>query len=57
MYTQYDEWEQKVDAQMVDTCGMGIDDLPDYDYRAAYNANKTPVQCAKKAIANAKECY
>lgn len=54
-YHSFDNWKILVNVQLVKLCGMHADDLPDYDYRNAYNRNMSPAETAKKALRNAKK--
>ena len=57
----YDEyyplWENLVNDELYKLCGMGIDFLPDWNSRDAFNDGMTPKQAAKQWLAYAKECF
>jgi len=53
----FDEWMKRVTAIMVHRTGMTPDDMPDYSYRDAYEANDPPASAATDAIKNAKDSY
>jgi len=48
-------WMAKVNAHMVKYCTMGADDLPDWNYRDAYDDGMSPSQAARSAIRAAKD--
>lgn len=50
MAKQFDEWKKRVDVAIIAICGLGADDLPDYDYYNAFEAGKDPAAVAKAAI-------
>jgi hypothetical protein len=47
---RYIQWENRVNAALVKMCGLGIDDLPDMDYRSSFNAGETPRECAELVL-------
>ncbi len=51
----YEQWKQMVDKFIIAKCGMHADDLDDWCYSSDYQAGKTPLQTANRAIRNAKE--
>lgn len=51
---EFKKWMQKVDNNLLDMVGILSADLPDYDYRAAFNAGDTPNDVAKQVIEHAK---
>lgn len=53
----FEQWEKLVDAELVKLCGMGIDFLPDWNSKDAFDAGMTPKTAANKWLAYAKECY
>ena len=53
--TPFDQWMAKVSRIMYRRCGMGPDDLPDWCYRASYDAGETANDAATQAIAYAKD--
>lgn len=48
------EWLAKVDKHVVDRLGICLDDLPDWNYRDAYDEGMTPARAASRTINNAK---
>jgi len=52
---KFNDWWVKVDIALVNMCGMGVEDLPDYCYRDAFNAGQTPREVARDVIAAAKD--
>ena len=51
----FEKWMILVEQAMLDKCGMGPDDLPDWAYRDAYDGGLTPNQAANQAINAAHE--
>lgn len=51
----FEEWKRRVDACIYHAIGLGADDLPDFGYRDAYDANRTPSATAKSAIRAARD--
>lgn len=51
----YDAWKKRVNDHVLTAVGMECDDLPDYDYRRAFDAGESPKTTAKRAIRAAKE--
>lgn len=51
----FESWMVDVNRVLGKLCGMQADDLPDYDYRVAYEMCKGPVWVAKDVIRNAKQ--
>jgi hypothetical protein len=51
----FDDWMVQVTRVMVKSCGMGPDDLPDYNYRDCYDAGYSAFECAQEAIDAAKD--
>jgi hypothetical protein len=41
----YDDWIKEVEQIMLKIWGMGIDDMPDFDYMAYYYDDLTPQEC------------
>lgn len=48
-------WKRHVAGEIMLLCGMHPDDLNDWSYLDDYESGKTPKQCAKRAIKNAKD--
>lgn len=46
----FESWLKKVDAALLQLCGMTHEDIPDWDYYNAFEDDMTPVRAAKKAI-------
>lgn len=48
----FDAWLKELDSHVVKaTDGMGIDELPDWDFRAAHDARTAPADAAKEMLA------
>ena len=52
--TTYAEWFARVNTLLIKDCGWGINDLPDYCYKEAYDAGDTPSECMRDVIKNAE---
>ena len=50
----FDEWQRIVELYLVEKCGMGIEDLPDYDYWEAWDNGENPKNVAEQVIENAR---
>jgi hypothetical protein len=48
------EWLIRVDRIVQDQTGLGAEDLPDWNYREAYEQGVPPLTAAKRAIRAAK---
>ena len=48
-------WMAKVDALMARSCGMSSMDLPDWNYRDAYDDGASPSSAARQAIRAARD--
>ncbi len=46
----FENWMHKVETAMIEMCGMGPDDLPDYCYHDAWEDDTPPRVCARAAI-------
>jgi hypothetical protein len=51
------EWLQKVDALLNGKLGMGMNDLPDYEYMIAYNCGESPKEAVRDAVEYFREAY
>jgi len=51
----FEQWFARVAREMNLLCGMGPDDLPDYDYWSAFEDGENPCDCAEMAVAAAKD--
>lgn len=51
----YEQWKGAVNAAVIRRVGLSADDLPDWNYRDAYESGMTPLRAAAKVIKNAKE--
>lgn len=49
-YRTFEEWKAAVNRSVMAICGLGADDLPDYDYYMAWKANFSPEKVAKAAL-------
>lgn len=50
MASNFTEWLRKVDAAVTATCGIGIDDLPDYAYSDYHEDGMTPKETARLVL-------
>lgn len=48
------QWKNKVDAIVMAKVGLGVDDLPDWDFATAYDAGVSPRVAANRCIAACK---
>lgn len=51
----FHEWKGAVNACIVRRLGLHADDLPDWDYRRAYDDKKSPTETANAVIRAAKK--
>lgn len=49
----FDTWLEKVDAFLLDTFDVGMDDLPDVDYVSLWEEGASPKSAARFAIREA----
>lgn len=49
-YANFRRWEAEVDKLMLNTHGVGIDDIPDMDWNGWYLAEWTPKEAVEVAI-------
>lgn len=49
----YDEWYEKIDSFIGEWIGLGVDDLPDMNYRDMYDQGDSPRDAALAAMENA----
>ncbi len=49
------EWMACVNSAVIDYCGMGTDDLPDWCYRDAYDDDSSPRAVAREAVRAARD--
>ncbi len=54
MRLTFEAWILRVEQLLVARCGLGVDDLPDCDYKICYTAGVTPSSMAAKALDNAR---
>ena len=47
---RFEAWMAEVDRQMERICGMCSADIADFCYHAAFDASKTPLATAKRAL-------
>ena len=47
------QWKNRVNAQVAKTCGLGCDDLPDWDYWSAYDSGMIPSEAAREVLEEA----
>lgn len=51
----FEDWVARIDTELDALVGLSHDDLPDWDYRSAYEEEMSPKAAAMKAIKNAGE--
>lgn len=52
---KWEEWLKRVDAEVIRRTGLGIYDLPDWNWRDAYEDGSSAKRAAASAIRAAKE--
>ncbi len=50
---QYHYWKNELEAILIERCGCGIDDLPDYSIRDAYDSGEEPEEVADQMLEEA----
>ena len=51
----FKEWREAVETHVIRLAGCRTDDLPDYDFWAAFWANTTPLTAARDLLKRATE--
>lgn len=51
----WEQWKGAVNAAVVRSTGMSADDLPDWNYRDAFDKGMQPSRAAAAVVRNAKE--
>lgn len=51
----YEEWKRQVNACVHTLTGLDADDLPDFAYRDAYEAGRTPAATARAVFRAARD--
>lgn len=46
----FEAWMQKVNRIVIQTCGLGVEDIPDYDYWNNWDAGVSPEETAQEAL-------
>lgn len=46
----YEQWKARVNANVIDISGVSCDDIPDWDYRMAWESGETPAGAAREAL-------
>lgn len=54
MKLSFEDWKREVDAEIKRRTTMTSDDLPDWNYRGAYEEGLTSKRAAAKALQHAK---
>jgi hypothetical protein len=50
-------WEARVNRILVQKYGLGMSDLPDYEYMTAYNCGESPAEAVRDAVEYFMEAY
>ena len=50
----FEQWQILVNLEIVKRTGLGIDDLPDFDYWNYWHDDVSPVETAEEVIENAR---
>lgn len=54
-FPTYEAWKEQVNLEVTKLCGLGCDDLPDWDYRSAWQSGEDPRVTAKDVLENEME--
>lgn len=49
----FEAWLKQVNRIVFQTCGLGVEDIPDYDYWSNWDAGVSPKETAEEALDNA----
>lgn len=49
-YENFDTWMAMVNLQVEQLCGLGVDDIPDYNYWDNFDAGINPEDTAHEAL-------
>jgi len=49
----FEAWMKVVNRKVFQSCGLGVEDIPDYDYWSNWNSGVSPEQTAEEALDNA----
>jgi hypothetical protein len=49
----FEDWLKIVNTFVIDSCGLGIEDIPDYDYWSSWDAGMNPEEVAQEALEEA----
>lgn len=52
----YDSWLTQVNMYLIDKCGAGIEDLPDWCYFESFEEGVTPEEAAEDCYEYVREC-
>ena len=55
MAKTFDQWMQEVNRAVEHLVGLSADDLPDWNYRDAYDDGASPSSAARQAIRAARD--
>lgn len=47
------EWKKQLNRHVVERCGIGADDLPDWDMYSSWESGTDPVLAAEEVLQNA----
>jgi len=50
MKQSFEEWKRKVDVSLEVVCGLGCDDLPDWNYWDAWSDGMSPGVAVKEVL-------
>lgn len=53
----FDEWKNKVNAEVQNLIGLSADDLPDFTYRDAFEAGESPESVAQQVVDKELELF
>jgi hypothetical protein len=49
----FEDWMKVVNQHVINSCGLGIEDIPDYDYWSSWNHGMSPEDVAQEALEEA----
>ena len=49
----FEDWLKMVNTFVIDSCGLGIEDIPDYDYWSSWDAGMSPEEVGQEALEEA----
>jgi hypothetical protein len=53
----FETWMLEVNQVIFETCDLGVDDIPDYDYWSNWDSGVSATETAQEALSNAGWSY